>query len=205
MIGRKKKIRFVQFFLFIIGIFIFYQTYYGENKSKKSEILSETVKQKVENQIKENASDDDIFFNIEYSGLDLHGNRYILKSEEAFLDKDSPEIVYMKLVNALFYFKDNTVLHIWADKGVYNNKTLDMKFEINVKANYLESELFAEKAEYSNSESYLSIYENVKVNNINGNLIADKLLFDITNQKLDITSFNDSKINANVKLDEKRF
>ena len=47
--------------------------------------------------------------------------------------------------------------------------------------------------------------ENVRVNNIKGNLIADKLLFDITNNKLDITSFQDGKINANVDLNEKRF
>ena len=30
-------------------------------------------------------------------------------------------------------------------------------------------------------------------------------LFDITKQKLDITSFNDGKINTNVNLNEKRF
>ena len=75
-----------------------------------------------------------------------------------------------------------------------------MKFEQNVKANYMNSELFAEKAEYSNSENFLSIYENVRINDIQGNLIADKLLFDITNKSLDITSFNDGKINANVNL-----
>ena len=147
----------------------------------------------------------DLFFNIEYSGFDLQGNRYSLKSEEAFIDKLNSEIVYMKNVNAIFYFKDNTVLYVSSNNGIYNNKTLDMKFEQNVKANYLSSELFAEKAEYSNSESFLSIYENVRINDIKGNLIADKLLFDITSQKLDITSYKDKKINANVNLNEKRF
>ena len=80
-----------------------------------------------------------------------------------------------------------------------------MSFDTNVKANYSDSELFAEKAEYSNSNSFLSIYENVRINDKRGNLIADKLLFDLTTQKLNITSFNDGKINANVKLNEKRF
>ena len=80
-----------------------------------------------------------------------------------------------------------------------------MKFQNNVKAKYQETDLFANKAEYSNSKSYLSISENVKVDDIRGNLIADKLLFDITKKKLDITSFNDGKINANVNLNEKRF
>ena len=129
----------------------------------------------------------------------------LLKSEKAYVDDAKVEIIYMKNVDAKFYFKDNTTLFIVSDSGVYNNKTLDMKFEKNVEAKYLDSELFAEKAEYSNSKSFLSIYENVRINDIKGNLIADKLLFDITSQKLDITSFKDKKINANVNLNEKRF
>ena len=82
---------------------------------------------------------------------------------------------------------------------------LDMEFEENVKAKYMNSNLFAEKAEYSNSKNYLSIYENVKIDDNRGNLVADKLLFDISKQELDITSFNDGNINDNVNLDEKRF
>ena len=146
-----------------------------------------------------------MFFDIEYSGIDLNGNRYLLKSEEANLDEIKPEIVYMKIVNAIFYFKDDTTLYVWSDSAVYNNKTLDIKFEDNVRANYLESKLFADKADDSNTDNYLSIYENVKINDKRGNLIADKLLFDITKQKLDITSFNDGRINANINLNEKRF
>ena len=86
-------------------------------------------------------------------------NRYILKSKEAYLDEISPEIIYMSSVEAIFYFKDDTTLRIWSKKGIYNNKTLDMKFIDNVKAKYLNSNLFAERADYSNSERYLSIYD----------------------------------------------
>ena len=128
----------------------------------------------------------------------------MLQSEEAYLDEDDPSIVYMKIVEAIFYFKDNTTLYIWASNGIYNNKTFDMQFKNNVKAKYLGSLLFAEKAEYSNTKNYLTISENVKINDKRGNLIADKLLFDITKQKLDITSFRDKKINANIKLSEIR-
>jgi len=205
MIDRKKKLRITQFFLLIFGIFIIYLTYYNKETSEKS-IFNKSIKEKIEKEFKESSSkNDDVFFNIEYNGLDLNGNRYVLKSEEAYLDKLNSEIVYMKVVHAIFYFKDNTILYIWSDEGVYNNKTFDMSFKNNVKAEYLKSKLFAEKAEYSNTKNYLSIYENVQIKDIRGNLIADKLLFDITKQKLDITSFNDGKINANVKLNEKRF
>ena len=207
MINRKKKLRFVQLFLLIFSLLIIYLTYYNRSNDDKDEIISKSIKEKVTKQSQDKLSDtkNDVFFNIEYTGLDLNGNRYILKSKEAYLDESKPEIVYMKVVNAIFYFKDNTVLEIWSNKGIYNNKTFDMNFEDEVRAEYLESKLYAGKANYSNSENYLSIFENVKINDIKGNLIADKLLFDISKQKLDITSFNNGKINANLNLNEKGF
>ena len=201
----KKKLKFIQFFLLIFAITIIYITYYKKDLAIDEKIISQSTKEKLEKQRKEGSSDEgDIFFNVEYKGLDLNGNRYLLQSEEAYLDVDDPSIVYMTIVKAIFYFKDNSTLYIWASNGIYNNKTFDMQFKNNVKAKYLGSLLFAEKAEYSNTKNYLTISENVKINDKRGNLIADKLLFDITKQKLDITSFRDKKINANIKLNEIR-
>ena len=197
MIERKKRLRFIQLTLLIVGILIIYFVYYGNKSSDEAKLVSQSMKKNIKEDKTENT---DVFFNIEYTGLDMNGNRYLLKSKEAYLDELKPEIIYMTDVNATFYFKDDTVLYVSSDKGVYNNKTLDMNFEQNVKANYLKSQLFAEKADYSNSKSYLSIYKNVKINDERGNLSADKLLFDITKKKLDITSFNDGNIDANVNL-----
>ena len=206
MISRKKKLRFTQLLLLLFAILIIYNTYYKRDSELKNKIISNTTKEKVKKQSNEVSEDDgNTFYNIEYTGLDLNGNRYILRSEEATLDKSQVEIVHMKAVRASFYFKDNTILYIWSDEADYNNKTFDMKFKKNVKAQYADSELFAEKAEFSNTKNYLIIHENVKINNTRGNLIADKLLFDITKQKLDITSFNNNKVNANINLNEKRF
>ena len=206
MISRKKKLRFIQLLLLLFAILIIYNTYYKKDSELKNKIISNTTKEKVKKQSNEDSEDDgNTFYNIEYTGLDLNGNRYILRSEEATLDKSQVEIVHMKVVRANFYFKDNTILYMWSDEADYNNKTLDMKFKKNVKAQYADSELFAEKAEFSNTKNYLIIHENVKINNTRGNLIADKLLFDITKQKLDITSFNNNKVNANINLNEKRF
>ena len=204
MINRQKKLRIIQFFLLFFGLLAIYFTYYGKKEKNLIKKISKTAKEN-NNKKEEKSEDVDTFFNIEYSGIDLNGNRYLLKSEEARLDELRPEIIYMKIVKATFYFKDETILYIWSDSGIYNNENLDMKFEKNVRANYLDSELFSDKAEYSNTKNYLSVYKNVRINDPRGNLIADKLLFDITTQKLNITSFNNNKINANIKLDEKRF
>ncbi len=202
----KKKLKIIQLTLLTLGVLMLYLTYYSKEDTIKQKLISETTKEKIEKQTFEDEEDNEnMFYNISYAGLDLSGNRYQLKSAEAYVDDTKPEVIYMKVVEAIFYFKDDTTLYVWSENGIYNNKTLDMKFENNVRAKYEESELFAEKAEYSNTESYLSIYNNVRINDMRGSLIADKLLFDIKKQKLDITSFNKGKINANVKLDEKRF
>ncbi len=197
---RKKRLRLIQITMLILGILIIFFTYLGKNEKQENKIITKETQEKIKEQMQLQNQQGDVFYNIEYSGLDLAGNRYILKSKEAISDKNNPEIVYMKFVEAVFYFKDNTVLNVWSEKGIYNNKTLNMNFENNVKANYEGSELFAQKAEYSNLKSYLTISEDVKINDIRGAIVADKLLFDIKKQTLNIASFNDGKVNANVNL-----
>ena len=59
----------------------------------------------------------------------------------------------MKIVDAIFYFKDDTILKIKSSFGSYNNKTLDMKFRDDVEADYANSKLYSKEAEYLNSKS----------------------------------------------------
>ena len=200
MIDRKKKIKIIQLSLLVIGSLVLFFTYANKSDSPKEEIVSKEIQERIKNQNTNLPENSDIFYNIEYSGLDLAGNRYILKSKEAFNDKNNQEIVQMKFVEAFFYFKDDTVLEVKSDYGIYNNKTLNMNFKKNVKATYEGSELFAQEAEYSNVESFLTIADQVRVNDSKGTMFADKLLFDIKKKKLNIASFNDNKINANINL-----
>ena len=77
----KKKLKFIQFFLLIFAIIIIYITYYKKDLAIDEEIISQSTKEKLEKQRKEGSSDEsDIFFNVEYKGLDLNGNRYLLQS-----------------------------------------------------------------------------------------------------------------------------
>ena len=197
--NRKRKLRLIQISLLILGSLVILITFYYynlKNKSKEKIISVETQK----NLKNDSNKDGDIFYNIEYSGLDLSGNRYLLKSKEATIDPNIQEIVNMTSVEAFFFFKDNTVLNIQSELGVYNNRTLDMTFLNNVTGLYEDSELYSQKAEYSNSKNFLIISQNVKVINTRGTMTADKLFFDIKEKKLNITSFNNGKINTNLKL-----
>jgi len=200
MIRRKKNLILAQITLFILGVIIIIYTYYGGQKSDKQIISSENQKIIMDNLDNQEGTVDDVFYNIKYSGIDLAGNRYVLSSKEAINNKDNSDLVNMKSVEVNFYFKDDTVLNVFSNKGVYNNKTLDMAFEENVKAFYEGSELFAEKAYYSNLNGFLTISDNVTVKDQKGTLVADKLLFDIKKQNLNIISFNNNKINAKIDL-----
>ncbi len=204
---RKKKLRIIQFGLLFLAICIILFTY-SENKNtvQKKEILPKATKEKVNKKLKGENQDDEanVFYNISYSGIDLSGNRYLLKSKIAKTSLEDDEIIDMTEVKAVFYFKDNTKLNVSSKFGKYNNKTLDMIFKKSVKADYQNSVLFAEEAEYSNSKSLLTISDKVRVKDTRGNLKADKLLFDLKKQTLNISSINDN-INAKVSLDEKRF
>jgi len=197
--NRRRKIKLAQICLFLLGIFIIYSTYYSEKSDFKKGIISEKTKKKIIRDIKESESKgaNNTFYNIKYSGIDLSGNRFILTSKEA--------IIVMKDVKATFYFKDDAVLYVTSKTGIYNNQTLDMKFENKVFMTYDDNWLKADDAEYSNSGNYLLIKNNVKVNSDMGNIRADKLFFDLKMQKLNIGSFGNNNINANIKINEKRF
>ena len=197
---RKKKLRLIQLTLLLLGSVIIFFTYYKKETSLKEPIIPKATQEKIKKQLAEDSKDGDVFFNISYSGLDLAGNRYILKSKEARNSKENQETVNMKYVEANFYFKDDTILKVMSDTGIYNNKTLDMVFEGNVNANYEGSKLLAQKADYSNTRGLLIISDKVKVIDSRGTIVADNLSFDIKNQKLNIASFNDDKINANIRV-----
>lgn len=197
---RSKKLKIIQIGLLISGLIIILFTYVIDNQISKKEISSLKVDKIIDKNLEENQDKIDIFYDIEYVGLDLAGNRYILKSKEAYTDKLLKDTINLKFVKATFYFKDDTVLNVYSDTGNYNNINLNMNFYGNVKATYQNSDLYAQRAEYSNSKSMLLISEEVEVQDSRGTLFADKLIFDIDNQKLNIVSNKNNKINTNINL-----
>lgn len=197
MMQRKKKLKIIQISLLFLGIIIIFYTYFVKERKN---LTQENLKSKINNEILSQDADKDVFINVQYSGLDLNGNRYIIKSEKAFNNDENPNIVNMENVTSFFYFKDETTLKIISDTAIYNNNSLDMKFDGNIKATYMESRLFAQKAIYNNKDSSLIVTDNVKVLDSRGAINADKLFFDIKKQKLNISSLNKKKINANINL-----
>ena len=202
MIQRKKKILFLQLSLLILGIIIIIVTYLNNEDSSDKKIILKSTEEKIAKKLEDNNKENinsNTFLNIEYSGLDFSGNRFILESKEATTISTNSEIVDLKGVKAVFYFKDDTILIVKSNFGRYNSKTLDMKFSEKVIATYNDNILNADNAEYTNSLGKLIISNKVKIYSTEGDLLADKLAFDVKNQILEIDSFNENKINANIR------
>ena len=199
---RKKKIQLAQIIFLFLGLFTIFFTYLKRETNQKETLISVETKKKIEKQLSDQKSlnDNDTFYNVEYSGFDLNGNRYIIKCKEAVVNKNSIELINMQFVNAKFYFKDDTTLFINSDSGVYNNKTLDIQFSKNVRGSYLNSKLFAQNANYSNSSGYVSISNNVIIEDPKGSVFAKKLLFDIKTKTLKISSSQNERVKANITL-----
>ena len=195
---RKKRLRVFQLIFILIGVCIVIFTFTNKKNFNQTKIIPENIK-KFEAGLKKNKeAGGNIFYNVKYSGLDLQGNRYIIIAKEAINSDTNPNLVEMKKVEATFYFKDNTQLLISSNKGEYNNKTLDIKFENNVEALYMGSELYAEKAVFSNSNNTLMVSNNVKVKDTKGTMLADKLMFDIKEKTLKITSLKDKMVRSKI-------
>ena len=204
MINRKRKLRLIQLSLLLLASILVFLTYSNRNTYDPTLIAISTIeKESVPGQKLE--KDTNIFYNIEYSGIDLSGNRYILRSEEAVSKSLDQEVVDMKGVIANFYFKDGSTLKVSSDFGVYNNKTLDMKFDGSIVAKYKNSSLYANSAQYLNSKGSLEISGDVNLEDSKGKLNADSLIFDLKKQSLEIESNNNNYINTLLKLNEKNF
>ena len=195
---RKKKIILIQSFLLISGLIVIFFTYINFNEKSEIKIFNDEAKNKIKDQRKLDDNTSNVFSDIEYSGLDLAGNRYILKAGEAFNNTLEENVVNLKFVKATFYFKNNKVLKISSDFGKYNNLTRDMFFNQNVLGKYDGSVLNADKAEYLNTKSFVTIEENIKINDYRGAMKADKLVFDLNKNKLDISSSKKDKIKADI-------
>ena len=144
--------------------------------------------------------DTNSFADVVYSGFDLNGNRYTLNAGEANFKTKTPEFIDMKNVNANFYLKDDTLLKVISDSGLYNNKTLDMIFIDNVKATYLTSTLLSDRLDYSNTGGKLLASGNVRGESVEkGKFFADNVEYDLTNKTLDFSMLGNKQVNVKVK------
>jgi len=194
---RKKKLLLIQISIFIFACSLIFFSYYNQN----SQILPEVNKSNnpIEKKKLLTEKESNTFENVEYNGIDLNGNRYLIKSENADFDVDKPELINMKVMQSIFYFKDGTTLYVTGDYGTYNNKTNDMTFRDNIVALYLDNKLYADNLDYFNTKSLLIVYGNVQSESPEGNIEADNLKVDLSTKTLNLSMFNNNGVKVKLK------
>ena len=169
-----------------------YFTYYNKENIEVKETNKPTIEQN-------NKEPNNIFEDVEYSGIDLNGNRYVIQSEYADFDLEKPELINMRIMKTIFYFKDGTTMTLTGDYGTYNNKTFDMEFRDNIVAEYQNNLLYADNLIYLNTKSLLTIYGNVMTESVQGNINADNVEIDLSAETLDISMFDEKQVNVNLR------
>jgi len=188
--SRKKKIRIIQLTIFLVASFLLFNTYLDKNEKPIETIRSQVGTDNTNNS----------FNDVQYSGFDLNGNRYTLQAGIANFKTEKPESINMTKVEANFYLKDDTVLKVVSDEGIYNNITLDMNFQKNVRSNYLMNTLVSDQLIYSNTEGKLFVSGNVRGESIEkGEFFADNVEYDLTSKLLGLSMFGKKQVQINIK------
>ena len=136
---------------------------------------------------------------MEYNGVDLNGNRYVVKSKSAKFKSDFPELVKMTSMTAIFYFKDNTTLKIFGNYGSYNNKTFDMEFREEILAEYDNNFLYADNINYFNKKSFPRNIWKCELENDSGEVKSDRIELDLETKKAKFSMLNDNTVKAKIK------
>ena len=193
----------IQIVLLLTGSMILFLTYFVDLK-KKDQVSEKIEEVKVSEEKDQVEKTTNTFEDVEYKGIDTNGNRFVINSRFADFEIDRPRIINMTDVKCVFYFKDNSTLTITSDSGIYNNVTLDMIFETNVRMRYLENMLLSERADFKNEQNLLLVEGNVHGENPEGTFKADRMKVDLNDKKVGLSMLGGGKVDVKVKIQWER-
>ena len=192
----KKKQRRVQLILVFIGLLLFCLTYlFYPNINKVKFIEDQPIRD-----LKETVATDKTttFENLEYKGIYNFNKPFRVKSENAYILNEEPDIVYMDNMHVILYLSDGRVVNIISDKGRYNKRTYDCFFEQNVKATDENTIILAENMDLLAAENFVNVYNSVFLDHPTGKLRADKIDYNFETKYFKVSMFDDKSIKMKV-------
>jgi len=138
------------------------------------------------------------FKNVEYKGLYDLDKPFTIKSEDALIFKEEPDIVYMNNMHVVLHLKDGRIVNIVSKEGKYNKITYDCSFYKDVKATDGETKIFSQNLDLLASENYAEIYNNVSLIYPAGVLQADKIDYDFETKYFKVSMFGDNSVKMKV-------
>ena len=193
----KKKQQKIQIALISIGLLLIISTYFYYPLMKKAELAKDQLQQK---KLEKNITHDKTTFfeNVEYKGLYDLDKPFIIKSEDAYILNEEPDIVYMNTMHVILYLSDGRIVNIISNKGSYNKRTYDCFFEDEVKATDGKTNIFADNLDLLATKSSVNIYNNVRLNDTTASLQADKIDYDFETKHFKVSMFDDNAVSMKV-------
>ena len=187
----------LQLILLFAGLLLFAATYLLYPNINKNEVSQEKV---VNKDFEKGVSEEKIstFENLEYTGLYNFDQPFIVKSEQAHILNEEPDVVYMERMYVNLDLGDGREVVIISDKGTYNKKTFDCFFVQNVKATDGDTKIFSENLDLLASQNTAEIYNNVKVIHTSGDIQADKIDYNFETKNFKVSMFNDKTVKVKV-------
>ena len=176
-----KKNKIIQFSLVIVGIILFFFTYYSSDDIDKNILVGDV------SQLTKEISN--IIENVEYVGSNNKGTFFELNAAVAVIKHDNPNISQLQDVFVVIKLSDLRTIHIRSDKAVFNKISNDCEFFGNVEITEQDNIITSDNLDLYMSENLITAYNNVKYNSIKGFLIADKVDMDILKNEANIFMF----------------
>ena len=193
----KKKQQKTQLALISIGLLLILLTYFYYPYMNKDKLLkNQSVRQDLKNTT-DNAQLT-TFENVEFEGLYDLDKPFSVKSENAYILDEDPNVVYMTNMNVILYLKNDRIVNIISNKGRYNKTTHDCFFEEDVKATDGETKIFAENLDLLATEDFVKVYNNVRLNHSTGSLQADKIDYDFETKYFKVSMFGDKVVKMKI-------
>ena len=121
-----------------------------------------------------------------------------LKSKEAYILSQEPDIVYMKNMYVVLHLSDNRIVEITSLKGRYNKKNYNCFFEQDVLATDGDTIITAKNLDLLATENIMKVYNDVNLDNVTGYLKADKIDYDFDTKYFKVSMYDDEQIKMKV-------
>ena len=194
-----KKQKKIQIILISIGMILIFATYFYYPYMKEFGIKEETsVRTELDKNTDNDNKDSTLFKNVEYKGFYDLNKPFTIKSEEAHMLNEEPDILYMTNMNVILYLNDGRIVNIKSDQGKYNKITYDCFFEKNVVATDGETKISAENLDLLAEENAVKIYNNVYLNNIEGSIRADYVDYDFETKYFKVSMFDNQSVQMKI-------
>lgn len=157
---KKKNLLKKIIFLLIFSIIFYYFFKLNENKGA---IKVNDLNKK--NSFNKNTSVEQItkFTNVEYKSLNSNKKSYILKGNEAYIEKTSPDIINIIGANGLVDVKNMNSINILSDTAIYDKKNKNIFFKDNVKIYNNEYQILSNNAHYFDDKNLIELEGNVVI------------------------------------------